>query len=61
MKRMVKEAAKKVTQEAANIAKSGISDSMVEIAKDSIREELKKSGVADSVKENIVKKVKKLK
>ena len=61
MKRIVKDAAKKVTEEAVNITTSGISDSMMEIAKDSIKEELKKSEITESVRDNIKKKVKRLK
>ena len=59
MKKLVKDATKKVGKEALNISTRAVSGVISEIAKESIKEELEKSGVTESFKETFSKRVKK--
>ncbi|PWI48344.1 hypothetical protein CEE45_07045 [Candidatus Heimdallarchaeota archaeon B3_Heim] len=58
MKKLVKDATKKVGKEALNISTRVVSGTISEIAKESIKEELEKSGVTESLKETFSKREK---
>ena len=58
MKKLVKDATKKVGKEDFNISTRAVSGAISEIAKESIKEELEKSGVTESLKETFTKRVK---
>ncbi len=59
MKKLVKDATKKVGKEALNLSTRAVSGAISEIAKESIKEELEKSGVTESFKETFSRRVKK--
>jgi len=55
MKKLSKRIVKGATKEALNISTRAVSGALTDIAKESIKEELDKSGVTETVKQNIKK------
>jgi hypothetical protein len=60
MKKLSKKIAKKTSKEALNITTRAIGGSAADIVKESLKEELEKTGVTDVVKEKIEKTSKKI-
>lgn len=60
MKKITKKIVKGASKEALNITTRAVGGAAADIAKESIKEELEKSGVTDMVKEKIHKASKKL-
>ena len=61
MKRLSKRIIKGVAKEALNISTGAVSGDLTDLAKESIKEEIKKSGVTETVKQNIKRTTTKLK
>jgi hypothetical protein len=61
MKKLSKRIVKGATKEALNISTRAVSGALTDIAKESIKEEIEKSGVTETVKQNIIKTATKLK
>ncbi|MHA1237340.1 MAG: hypothetical protein ACTSQ9_06765 [Candidatus Hodarchaeales archaeon] len=55
MKKLSKRIVKGATKEALNISTRAVSGALTDIAKESIKEEIEKSGVTETVKQNIIK------
>ena len=55
MKKLSKRIVKGATKEALNISTRAVSGALTDIAKESIKEEIDKSGVTETVKHNIKK------
>ncbi|MHA1444426.1 MAG: hypothetical protein ACTSR4_06725 [Candidatus Hodarchaeales archaeon] len=55
MKKLSKRIVKGATKEALNISTRAVSGALTDIAKESIKEEIEKSGVTETVKQNLLK------
>ena len=55
MKKLSKRIVKGATKEALNISTRAVSGALTDIAKESIKEEIEKSGVTETVKKNLKK------
>ena len=55
MKKLSKRIVKGATKEALNISTRAVSGALTDIAKESIKEEIEKSGVTETVRQNLLK------
>ena len=55
MKKLSKRIVKGATKEALNISTRAVSGALTDLTKESIKEEIEKSGVTETVKQNLIK------
>ncbi|MCK4849633.1 MAG: hypothetical protein KAT16_11430, partial [Candidatus Heimdallarchaeota archaeon] len=55
MKKLSKRIVKGATKEALNISTRAVSGALTDLAKESIKEEIDKSGITETVKQNLIR------